>query len=171
MEPRLLQIHTIGLDEEWTVEMAWYEDDRHGPGRLEIRPTDPSRRPAGGLSQTVLRDVDFAAAVDQMRETEAVAAKLPRINWETIGDELADLSEGGITDGYLAMLSLVYCASNQPKPLEFLAELTGKSSAAIKSHLWQATRKGFLVRSPGRRGGRFTAKAVDLLTRNSEIRH
>ena len=163
MEPRVVQSRTIGPHDEWTVEMTWYYDDRHGPGKLVIRPTDPDKRPAGGLSQTVLREVDFAAAVDEMRATEAYAAKIPRINWETIGDELADMSADGITDEYLAMLTLVYCACMQSKPLEFLAELTGKSPAAIKNHLWQATRKGLLERSPGRAGGRFTMKTVELL--------
>jgi hypothetical protein len=35
--------------------------------------------------------------------------------------------------------------------------------AAIKNHLWQATRRGLLERSPGRAGGKTTAKAKNLI--------
>jgi hypothetical protein len=41
--------------------------------------------------------------------------------------------------------------------------MTGKSSTAIKSHLWQATRKGLLELSPGRAGGQTTDKARPIL--------
>jgi hypothetical protein len=44
-------------------------------------------------------------------------------------------------------------------------EVTGKSTAAIKNHLWQATRKGLLERSPGRAGGQFTPRATEILER------
>jgi hypothetical protein len=53
----------------------------------------------------------------------------------------------------------------QGKPLDHLAELTGKSPAAIKNHLWQATRKGLLERSPGRVGGKLTTEATKVLAR------
>ena len=51
----------------------------------------------------------------------------------------------------------------QSKSLEHFAEVTGKSAAAIKNHLWQATRRGLLERSPGRAGGRVSAKAAELI--------
>jgi hypothetical protein len=74
------------------------------------------------------------------------------------------MSADGITDEYLAMLSVVYsAAASQPKPLEYLAGISGKTPATIKNHLWQATRKGLLERSPGGAGGRITPKATDLL--------
>lgn len=162
----------IGPQAEWTAEMTWYDDDRHGPGRVVIRPTDPDNRPPGGLSQTVLRDVDFAAAVEDLRETEAYVAKIPPINWDTIGSELADLSTAGVKDlHYLARLSQAYCelAASETKPMERLATLTGKSAAAIKSHLWEATRRGLLERSAGRRGGRMTETATELLPKAVNI--
>lgn len=166
-ERRFTMFSKIGPQGEWTAEMTWYGDDQHGPGLVVISATDPENRPAGGLSQTVLREIDFAEAVQDMRTSEAYYAKIPRINWETIGAKLAQLSEAGVKDGhYLAMLSNVYCtlAATDDKPVNKLAELTGKSSAAIKSHLWEATRRGLLIRSPGRRGGRMTAATMELLT-------
>ena len=53
----------------------------------------------------------------------------------------------------------------QGKPLDYLAEVTGKSPAAVKNHLWQASRKGLLERSPGRVGGKITAEATKVLER------
>lgn len=155
----------IGPHGEWTAEMTWHDDDRHGPTGLVVRPTNPNNRPPGGLSQTVLREVNFAAATEEMRETESVAAKVPQIDWNVIGDELSELAQRGPSDDYyLARLSQVYCAAHTPKPLEYLATLTGKSTAAIKSHLWHATRNGLLERTPGRAGGRLTAKTMEILT-------
>ncbi|WP_421843662.1 hypothetical protein [Mycobacterium sp.] len=154
----------FGPHDEWTADMTWYEGDRNGPGELVVRATDPDKRPAGGVSQTVLREIDFTKVVDAIRGTQVVAESIPKINWETIGIELADMSASGISDEYLAMLSVAYSASSKrPKPLEFLGELSGKSPAAIKNHLWQATRKGLLERSPGRAGGSVTLKAIGLL--------
>lgn len=145
--------------------MTWYEGDDNGPGQLVVSPTDPGQRPAGGLSQTVLRGINFNDAVKTIRKADEFAGKLPKINWDTIGSELADMSANGITDEYLAWLSLVYSASarSTPKPVQYLGELTGKSPATIKSHLFQATRKNFLERSPGRPGGRVTLEAVGFL--------
>ncbi len=79
---------------------------------------------------------------------------------------LADHAGGSITPEYLALLSRVYVGAvnrGQDKPLDYLAEVTGNSLAAVKNHLWQATRKGLLERSPGRAGGRVTEKGGDIL--------
>lgn len=75
-------------------------------------------------------------------------------------------TSGSISDEYLALLSRAYVGAvneGEPKPLEFLAAIADKSNSAIKNHLWRATRKGFLERSPGRAGGRITAKTSDAL--------
>jgi hypothetical protein len=154
----------VGPNDEWTVEMTWDDDDRNGPSRLEIWPTDPKNRPTTGLSQTTLREIDLAGAVKLAREGAKVAEKLPPIDWEKMGRTLVRLSADGISDQYLAVLALAYSSfANHPKPLKRLAELAGKSESAIKSHLWHATRQGLLERSPGRAGGTATMKAVELI--------
>lgn len=143
--------------------MTWHDNDRNGPSELAIRPTDAKNAPSGGISQTVLREVDIARAVELVRASEA-RPELPELDWEVVGPLLASASVLGITDGYLALLSLFYCsAAARPKPLEFLAKLAGKTPAAIKNHLWRATNKGLLERSPGRAGGSLTPKAINLL--------
>ncbi|MFL0179628.1 hypothetical protein [Mycobacterium sp. SMC-15] len=106
------------------------------------------------------------AAAEVVRAADEFSSEAPEINWETIGHTLAEMSSHGVADEYPAMLSVVYSApaASEPKPLEAVAKLSGKSPAAIKNHLWRAAREGLLERSPGRAGGAFTQKAVDLLT-------
>lgn len=164
MEPRANVEAKVGAHGEWTVEMTWHDEDRNGPSQLVIRPTDPKSPPTAGISQTVLRAIQFPKT-DMVSSLDEYAKRVPKIDWDTIGGTLADMSADGISDEYLAMLTVAYCVTSKaPKPLETLAEVTGKSPAAIKSHLWQATRKGFLERSPGRAGGRITPEAIDVLS-------
>lgn len=153
----------FGPNDEWTAEMTWHDNDRNGPRELVIRPTDPKHAPPGGVSQTVLREVDIAGAVELVRASEA-RPPAPELDLEAAGPLLAAASVLGITDGYLALLSLFYCSvAAKPKPLEALAELAEKTPAAIKNHLWRATNRGLLERSPGRAGGSLTPKAISLL--------
>lgn len=161
----------LGPDMEWVCEMQWPEGETQGgPGVLVIRPADPDSYPAGGISQTVLRELDFKAALEALRRQQAGGKrgeKAKAAARQQIVDLLlahAELRE--ITDTYLALLSHAYVravSDGQEKPLEYLAELTGQSHAAIKNHLWQATRRGLLERSPGRAGGKTTAKAKNLI--------
>lgn len=159
----------VGPDALWVAEMTWYDGDHHGPSVLTLKPKDPDNVPAGGISQTVLRAVDMrkaiADATDFMRRIDEETTGLPPINWDTVGPLLTELSADGLSDTYLAALAWAYsAAANSPKPLERLAELTGKSFSAIRSHLWQAKRNGLLERTPGRKGGAVTTKAIELLS-------
>lgn len=157
----------FGPNDEWTVRMTWREGDHNGPSRLLVEPTDPDRYPAGGISQTVLREIKITDAIETLRKAREVAASdepAPPIDWEATGRRLRELSADGLSDGYLALLSWTYSVTaNQPKPIERLAELTGKSQAAVKSHLWQATRRDLLYRSPGRAGGAASVKAFRII--------
>lgn len=157
----------FGPNDEWTAEMTWDDDDRSGPSLMVIRPTDPKVRPVNGISQTVLREVDIAGAITLARGAAKVISDSGRssINWESeYGPALRALAENGVTDPYLAALSLAYsAAASRPKPLDQLAAVVGKSPSAIKNHLWHATRKGYLERSPGRVGGAVTLAALGVL--------
>ncbi|MEC4855584.1 hypothetical protein R2325_07745 [Mycobacteroides chelonae] len=119
----------------------------------------------------MLRDVDFKYALERLRGQLASSDKWGRRRQESRDKIYALLANagasGGISDEYLALLSRAYVGAvneGQSKPLEFLAGIADKSHAAMKNHLWQATRKGFLERSPGRAGGRVTAKTSEALT-------
>ncbi|MHA7662384.1 hypothetical protein [Mycolicibacterium sp. HS_4_1] len=161
----------LGPNMEWVAEMQWPEGETQGgPAVLVIYPSDPETCPPGGLSQTVLRDVDFKYALDRLRASLTHSKRFQRLRQQS-RDKLTGLlvehaAEGAITSEYLALLARVYVdvvKHGQDKPLDHLAELTNKSPAAIKNHLWQATRKGLLERSPGRAGGKTTAKTIKVL--------
>ncbi|MGG7103124.1 MULTISPECIES: hypothetical protein [Rhodococcus] len=161
----------FGPNMEWVAAMQWPEGETQGgPAMLVIYPSDPDTCPPGGLSQTVLRDVDFKDALDRLRGKLAASKRWERVRQSTadkLNALLADhAASGAITPEYLALLSRVYVGvvnNGQDKPLEHLAALTGKSASAIKNHLWQATRKGLLERSPGRAGGHLTDKGRAVL--------
>lgn len=165
VNPVMTVSHAIEPTEDWTVEMFWAEGAlQGGPTVLVIRPTDPANPAAGGISQTVLRDIDFKIPIELARGANLIregmippAESLKRI---------PGLAQGGVTDEYLAHLANAYCGvvrDGQDKPLDHLAELTGKTYAAIKNNLWLATRKGLMERSPGRAGGSLTPQAARLL--------
>jgi hypothetical protein len=174
VDPRSAENYVVTVDLgpncEWVAEMQWPEGKTQGgPAVLVIHPSDPDSYPPGGLSQTVLREVDFKGALDKLRrqlESSKRWDRSRRQNQEKVVAALVDHSGGSITPEYLALLSRVYVGAvnqGQAKPLDYLAEVTGNSSAAIKNHLWQATRKGLLERSPGRVGGRVTDEAAGIL--------
>lgn len=160
----------LGPNCEWVAEMRWpVGETQGGPAELFIRPSDPAGFPPGGLSQTVLREVDFKYALDRLRGYLANSKRWERQRQEGEDQVLAVLvahAGGAITSEYLALLSRVYVSAvnqGRSKPLDYLAEVTGNSPAAIKNHLWQATRKGLLERSPGRVGGRITNLTATLV--------
>src|SRR5258708_5961844 len=56
----------------WTVEIYWKECEiQDGPLKLVVRPTDEKNVPAGGISSTVLREIDFRAGAAKAREQVA----------------------------------------------------------------------------------------------------
>lgn len=177
MEPQTVVTVDLGPNMEWVCQMEWPEGETQGgPAVLVIRPADPNGYPPGGLSQTILREVDFKQALDTLRRQIAFSeswdnektARAERLN----GLLRTHADTGSITDVYLALLSRAYVSAvgrGQAKPVEYLADVTGKSPAAIKNHLWQATNRDLLERSPGRAGGKITGKAGNLIADLIEV--
>jgi ligand-binding sensor domain-containing protein len=111
----------------------------------------------------VLREVDFKYALDRLRSSLANSKRWERARRQSDEQVTALLvdhaADGSVTPDYVALLSRAYVGAvhqGHDKPLEHLAEVTGKLAAAIKNHLWQATRKGWLERSAGRVDGHVT---------------
>ncbi|QSE88917.1 hypothetical protein JWS13_10015 [Rhodococcus pseudokoreensis] len=163
----------MDLGPDWIVRMAWPEegDIQGGPIELLVTPSDPQAYPAGGISSTVLRSVDFRAATAQLRRQLASADR-----WRRRSDEyetgrierIRDALAKGITPEYLALLSSAYVSrvnSGQAKPVERLAEDIGKSLQTIRGHLWRARKDGLLTGSAGRKGGQLTPQASAILSR------
>ncbi|KXF54643.1 hypothetical protein AXA44_40545 [Rhodococcus sp. SC4] len=163
----------MDLGPDWTVKMAWPEegDIQGGPIELLVTPSDPQTYPAGGISSTVLRSVDFRAAMATLRSQLANADR-----WRRRSDEyeagrierIRDALAKGVTPEYLALLSSAYVSrvnSGQAKPVERLAEDIGKSLQTIRGHLWRARKEGLLTGSAGRKGGQLTPEASAILSR------
>ena len=157
---------------EWVVTMEWPDGvENAGPGRLMIEPSEPDTHPVGGLSSTVLRQIDFRQAIEEFRrqlalsqEQATVSENVERMRFRRIREELNE----GVTDHYLAMLSSAYVTAvnrGQAKLNDYLAEMIGKPTNTIRGHLWQARKQGFLTGSPGRKGGRLTPKSTEILER------
>jgi hypothetical protein len=141
------------IADSWLVEMLWDETSVGGPTQLIIKPADPTNPPNSGLSQVVLRDITFTAKKPVMKANKEEVALLRQLS-----------KDRAITKEYLSILSKVYVGLDS-KPLFHLVELTGKSYPAIRNHLWQATKKGLLKRSPGRAGGVISDEAARIVRR------
>ncbi len=163
----------MDLSPGWVVEMEWPEGETQGgPATLVVRPTDPESYPAGGLSSSVLRRINFRDASAQRRKQLAVGERRQKSRdkyeakrLDRIRDELAK----GISPEYLALLSSLYVSRvnrGQPKPVEAIAHDLGKGVQTIRGHLWQARTQHHLLKgSAGRKGGELTPVAIKILER------
>lgn len=167
-------LHTVSQQMGgWVVEMSWPEGEiQGGPSALSVRPADPDHVPVGGLSQTVLRGVDFRAAGVHAREQAEAGGALERIREKQRPPRVAMpllqamLDSSGITDVYLVLLATEYLARverGDSKPVDHIAEELGKSLPTIKGHLWKARKQGLLKGGgAGRKGGYIPPEAADI---------
>lgn len=146
---------------EWSVLMEWPEGaESGGPVRLVVEPIDLDNPPPGGLSSTVLRDVDFQEAAAKLSGFFEMARGLNRSRDEHAGRELQELLAVGVTHSYLVRLCQEYIElvkRGRARPSEYLAELVGKNPSTIKGHLWKAKKEGLFVGAHGRVGGKLTS--------------
>jgi hypothetical protein len=158
---------------DWEVEMTWEEGQTQGgPSMLVIRPKDPERPPVGGLSSTVLRKINFRAGAELLHAL--VDTKSGFVEWvrheqgkaKKPIDLVREALSEGITDHYLALLSIEYVGrvnAGQAKPVDRLAQELGRSLGTVKGHLWQARERGLLEGgSAGRKGGEISETALQL---------
>jgi hypothetical protein len=154
----------------WTAEMYWTEDDiQGGPSKLVIRPTDEKDVPRGGISSTVLREIDFRTAAAKARaqvaaeDLASAQDRPPQLSMPVIR---ATLETDGITDAYLVLLAMEYISAvdrGEPKPVDRIAGELGKSVGTVKGHLWQARKRGLLKGgSAGRKGGYIPPEAAQI---------
>ncbi|WP_322859543.1 hypothetical protein U8D42_17285 [Mycobacterium europaeum] len=156
----------------WTVEMYWKEDEiQGGPIKLVVRPTDEENVPPGGISSTVLREIDFRTGAADARmklaaEDRAYAQTTKRPLQVSMPLLKSILDMGGITDVYLVLLAAEYVgrvADGEAKPVDHIAEELGKSPGTVKNHLWQARNRGLLKGgSAGRKGGYVPPEAAQI---------
>ncbi|MEU9760585.1 hypothetical protein [Streptomyces sp. NPDC047985] len=161
----------------WVVRMWWPVGPINGgPQRITIEPAEdaPAREVARGISTTVLRRLDVAAALvlakqapEAQRTLEEVAGKL-----NEMGEAAGLALEGeGVSERYLALLVATYTAMadfGAPAPIPWLARLIGRRPETVKDHLKRARRDGFLTTVAGKAGGELTSKAKVLLEEMAE---
>lgn len=165
-KPQRSVMQAIGDD--WVVVMEWpagVEDG--GPARLVIEPI--GKMPVGGLSSTVLRQIDFRGGIEGLREQIAASAAREA---EAKGlreferDQLRQAMSDGVTRQYLALLAWHYVRAadrGQANINEYLAELVGKPVGTVRGHLIRARRDGLLSGTHGKKGGELSADASELV--------
>jgi hypothetical protein len=144
-----------------------------GPRRLTIQPVGGF--PVGGLSSTVLRQIDFRKAIEVFRlqigadldqDATRTAEASAVANWHA--KRLRSVLAGGVTDDYLALLASEYVRAvnrGQARVNDYLAEMAGTPVSTIRGHLGRARRRGFLTGDPGRKGGDLEPEAVKIMER------
>lgn len=108
-----------------------------------------------GVSTTVLRQINIAEVV---AEVEPLLGKLrtAKKSIEESQKVFSDLLKEGITDEYLAVLSMYYVDSvNMGKraPIQDLVIWTGRNQATLKGHLREARKRQILTKVEGKAGG------------------
>lgn len=149
----------------WTVWMKWDDEaDQGGPMRLVIEPSDDAipEQISGGISSTVLRQVNFREAAEQWRrETPGTVLE------EYFRERLKELLQNeGVSEKYLAYLASVYVGmvkAGERGITSKLADAIGRRPDTIKAHLKAARKHELLTVIPGTAGGQLTDKAKDIL--------
>lgn len=148
--------------------MSWPDDeDQIGPVSMTITPADDAtdEELIGGLSSTVLRQIDFRKA----REGWLAARSFRRTgkpwgprDWRA--ERLRRLLDrDGVSEGYLGHLAEAYThlvRSGERSIAGKLAEMTGRSPDTMKQHLHRVRQAGMLTSIPGKAGGQLTEKAI-----------
>src|SRR5690606_18496541 len=153
----------------WSVLMEWPMEAEQGPHRIEIRPAEDAGTDevAGGLSSTVLLQVDFQMGKSEFRKLVEQTSTLNRAY--AVGMHPARLRElvgQGISDAYLAHLAQAYVdlvRLGEQSVTAKLAEMVGKSPETIRQHDKRVRKAGFLTTITGKAGGRLTDKAYAVL--------
>ncbi|MGA4849269.1 hypothetical protein ACOBQB_24535 [Streptomyces sp. G5(2025)] len=153
----------------WNIHMWWPSGPvTGGPQRITIEKAEEAlpRDVARGISTTVLRRLDLAAAVKAAEEAAPSLEEGAREITQTIEEagvtakRLLDL--GGVSAPYLVTLSAVYvqmAAIGARRPVDWLARLIERRPETVRDHLKKARRDGFLTAVAGKAGGELTDKA------------
>jgi DNA-binding transcriptional ArsR family regulator len=152
----------------WMVRMTWAPELRGtGPTRVVIEPAEEVNpgELAGGVSQTIVRRINFGgAALEHVNQRRSLGKRSPLGMY---GSLLRKEAQGrSVTPLYLALLSAVYIdrvESGEKSVTGKLAEITGKAPETIRQHLKQARREGMMTSLAHRAGGELSVKARAIL--------
>ncbi|MFI5944397.1 hypothetical protein ACIBCB_29710 [Streptomyces uncialis] len=157
----------------WDIHMWWPSGPvTGGPQRVTIEKAEeaPERDVARGISTTVLRRLDLAAAVKAAQDAAPSLEEGAREATQAI--EAAGvaakqlLDREGVSAPYLVTLSTVYvhmAGTGAVRPVDWLARLIERRPETVRDHLKKARRDGFLSSLAGKAGGDLTDKAKAVL--------
>ncbi|MGX1881023.1 hypothetical protein [Streptomyces sp. NPDC055287] len=161
----------------WRIVMHWPLDgEASGPRsvQIEAREGADAQEVARGISTTVLRKIDFAAAAQEAaafapfaRVARSTLSEMQDRKIEEFRRDLATLPKG-VSDEYLAVLSNLYVHfvdAGRRAPLQEMETWTGTKQPTLKGHLRAARQRGFLTKVEGKAGGRLTEAATKILER------
>ncbi|MGW5256959.1 hypothetical protein ACWERW_29050 [Streptomyces sp. NPDC004012] len=161
----------------WVVRMWWPAGPVNGgPQRITIEPAEgaPAREVARGISTTVLRRLDVAAALELAKQAPEAQRTLEELSGKVneMGEAAGLALEGeGVSERYLTLLVATYTVMadfGAPAPIPWLARLIGRRPETVKDHLKRARRDGFLTTVAGKAGGELTDKAKAILEEMAE---
>ncbi|MFJ8140473.1 hypothetical protein [Streptomyces sp. NPDC096013] len=156
----------------WVIRMWWPAGPiAGGPQRITVEASGDAvtRDVARGISTTVLRRLDLAAAMklaEQAPELQQGMAEVTAKVEEAGSSAGLLLADQGVSETYLAMLAATYktmADTGAPAPVPWLARLIGRRPETVKDHLKRARREGYLTTVAGKAGGDLTEKATEAL--------
>lgn len=155
---------TVETPEGWKITMAW--GPLHGgPQRLLVEPLDPANPPEGGISQTLLRELNFQSTLATLRGVHAMAEHGGA--WQAKADaKLREVSAEGLSDRFLSLFAWHYVSrvdSGESGVPAAIADVLGKSVPTVKAYVGHARRRGLLTGKSSRAGGELTDKAEQIL--------
>ncbi|GEM31170.1 hypothetical protein NN3_21770 [Nocardia neocaledoniensis NBRC 108232] len=159
----------------WDVRFTWPKGaTQGGPTRLEIVPGERATTQdlAGGISQTVLRQINFRHAfmVLQLDMSDLQPTSL-QDELDTRARSLRRMLADGVTDVYLATLSETYLLliqTGEKNVAGKLAEMVDRTPSGVLQQLKRARKAELLTSIPGRAGGQLTPKAEEILTKDGD---
>lgn len=166
-KPKVVIEQRIG---PWQIALAWPDDaDQGGPVAISIKPyadaTDDEL--IGGLSSTVLRQIDFQTAREKWMEAKAKYLDQQDGMAQLRAGQLRQiLDRDGVTDTYLAFLANAYVQltrAGERSVAKKLAEMTGRSPDTVKQHLHRVRKEKMLTAISGKAGGQLTERAVETI--------
>lgn len=122
---------------------------------------------AGGISQTVLRQINFKDAFNAMiRQSSGLNKHFVEVV-DGFAEELRAMLADGVTDWYLAHLSEAYLLLirlGEKNVAGRLAVMVDRTPSGVLQHLKRARKADLLTSIPGRAGGELTPRALEILS-------
>lgn len=172
----------LGISQEigpWQVHMEWPRaTDQGGPRWITVRPRPDASEDelAGGISSTILRQVDFTAAGTAWRQAAARldpdrAELIDLANRSIVLSQAlrAEFERNGMSDEYMALLAVAYgevVSAGERSVNANLAALVGRRPETVRGHVKAARARGFLSSVKARAGGHASDEAREIASRH-----